>query len=81
MSAGKVFGANIHLSAVVGLVLTHQNLMNIWSVATTEAVPTVVTLFSISVPFGIGAAIAGGVYGITVVGRDHHMYNALFNIG
>ncbi len=154
MSAGKVFGANIYLSAVIGMVLIHPNLMNAWSVASAEVIPTtsvwfglydiqlvgyqghvvpvVVAIFLlsviekklhkvvpemfdlfvtplvsvlltsyitlttvgpifvtienwilsgalylISIPLGIGAAIAGGLYGVTVVGGVHHMYNAL----
>ena len=34
-------------------------------------------LYLVSLPFGIGAAVAGAVYAPTVVAGVHHMYNAL----
>lgn len=33
--------------------------------------------YVIAIPFGIGAAIAGGIYAPTVVAGIHHMYNAI----
>ncbi|KIR02369.1 PTS system, sucrose-specific IIB component / PTS system, sucrose-specific IIC component / PTS system, sucrose-specific IIA component [Lachnospiraceae bacterium TWA4] len=36
VSAARVFGANIFLGAVVGMLMIHSNLVNAWSVATYE---------------------------------------------
>ena len=33
--------------------------------------------YLITLPLGIGAALAGGIYPVTVVAGVHHMYNAL----
>ena len=33
-SAGKVFGANPYLAAVIGMIMIHPNLQNAWTVAT-----------------------------------------------
>lgn len=154
VSAAKVFGGNPFLGAVIGMVMIHPDLMNAWSVAGAESIPTagawfglydinlvgyqghvipvviavwfmsklekklhkivpemidlfvtpLVTVlvtgyctltifgpifstlenwvlegvqFLISLPLGIGAFIAGGIYAPTVVAGIHHMYNAL----
>lgn len=154
MSAARVFGGNIFLGAVIGMIMIHPDLMNAWSVAGAETVPTtsawfglyninlvgyqghvipvvisvwvmstiekklhkivpeIIDLFVtplvtvlvtgyltltiigpvfvtvenwvlygvgylISIPFGIGAAVAGALYAPTVVGGVHHMYNVL----
>lgn len=153
-SAAKAFGGNPYLGAVIGMIMIHGDLMNAWSVASADVIPTasvwfglydinlvgyqghvipvviavwfmswlekklhkivpemidlfvtpLVTVlvtgyltltilgpvfsflengildavkFLISVPFGIGAAICGGIYAPTVVAGVHHMYNAL----
>ena len=153
-SAAKVFGANPFLGAVIGMIMIHTDLMNAWSVASAEAIPTadawfglyqinlvgyqghvipvviavwfmsmlekklhkivpeiidlfvtpLVTVlatgyltltvfgpvfswiengvldgvqFLITLPLGIGSALAGAVYAPTVVAGVHHMYNAL----
>lgn len=154
VSAAKVFGGNQFLGAVIGMIMIHPDLMNAWSVASAESVPTASVWFGayeinltgyqghvipviiavwlmsviekklhkivpemidlfvtplvtvlvtgyatltvlgpvfvflengilgavqslIAVPFGIGAALCGGIYAPTVVGGIHHMYNAL----
>lgn len=154
VSAAKTFGGNLFLGAVIGMIMIHPDLMNAWSVATAESVPTasawfglydinlvgyqghvipvviavwfmsvlekrlhkivpeiidlfvtpLVTVlvtgylsltvfgpifsgietgvlngvqFLITLPLGIGSALAGAVYAPTVVAGVHHMYNAL----
>lgn len=154
VSAAKVFGGNIFLGAVIGMIMIHTDLVNAWSVASMETIPSasvwfglydvnlvgyqghvipvviavwlmstlekklhkivpeiidlfvtplvtvLVTgyltltiigpvfsflenmvfdgaLYLVSLPFGIGAALAGAVYAPTVVAGVHHMYNAL----
>lgn len=154
VSAAKTFGGNLFLGAVIGMIMIHPDLMNAWSVATAELVPTasawfglydinlvgyqghvipvviavwfmsvlekrlhkivpeiidlfvtpLVTVlvtgylsltvfgpifsgietgvlngvqFLITLPLGIGSALAGAVYAPTVVAGVHHMYNAL----
>lgn len=154
ISAARVFGGNIFLGAVIGMIMIHTDLLNAWSVATADAVPTAdawfglysirlvgyqghvipvviavwfmsmlekklhkivpemidlfvtplvtvlvtgyctLTIFGpvfswvengvlagvkmlITMPFGIGSALAGAVYAPTVVAGVHHMYNAL----
>ena len=154
ISAAKVFGGNIFLGAVIGMIMIHTDLMNAWSVASAETIPTadawfglyqinlvgyqghvipvviavwfmsmlekklhkivpeiidlfvtpLVTVlatgyltltvfgpvfswiengvldgvqFLITLPLGIGSALAGAVYAPTVVAGVHHMYNAL----
>lgn len=154
ISAAKVFGGNLFLGAVIGMIMIHTNLLNAWSVATADTIPTaeawfglyeinlvgyqghvipvviavwfmsmlekklhkivseiidlfvtpLVTVlvtgyltltifgpvfswiengvlngveFLITLPLGIGSALAGAVYAPTVVAGVHHMYNAL----
>lgn len=154
ISAAKVFGGNIFLGAVIGMIMIHTDLVNAWSVASMETIPSasvwfglydvnlvgyqghvipvviavwlmstlekklhrivpeiidlfvtplvtvLVTgyltltiigpvfsflenmvfdgaLYLVSLPFGIGAALAGAIYAPTVVAGVHHMYNAL----
>lgn len=154
ISAAKVFGGNQYLGAVIGMIMIHSDLMNAWSVASAETIPTAsvwfglydvnlvgyqghvipvviavwfmskiekklhkivpevldlfvtplvtvlitgyltLTIFGpifstletyvlngvqwlITIPFGIGAFLAGAVYAPTVVSGVHHMYNAL----
>ena len=158
ISAARVFGGNIFLGAVIGMIMVHTDLVNAWSVASmTEAgeaipqadvwfglykinltgyqghvipviiavwfmcfleknlhkiVPEMIDLFVtplvtvlvtgyltltifgpifstleewiligvqwiITIPFGLGAAIAGAIYPLTVVAGVHHMYNTV----
>lgn len=154
VSAAKVFGGNIFLGAVIGMIMIHTDLLNAWAVAGAESVPKadawfglyeinlvgyqghvipvviavwfmsmlekklhkivpeiidlfvtpLVTVlvtgyltltifgpvfswiengvlngvqFLITLPLGIGSALAGAVYAPTVVAGVHHMYNAL----
>lgn len=154
VSAAKVFGGNIYLGAVVGMIMIHPDLLNAWAVASAEKIPTATAWFGlydinltgyqghvipviiavwfmsflekklhkivpemfdlfvtplvtvlvtgyftltifgpifsgiesavlngmqylITIPFGIGAFLAGAVYAPTVVSGVHHMYNAL----
>lgn len=154
ISAAKVFGGNLFLGAVIGMIMIHTDLLNACSVATADTIPTaeawfglyeinlvgyqghvipvviavwfmsmlekklhkivpeiidlfvtpLVTVlvtgyltltifgpvfswiengvlngveFLITLPLGIGSALAGAVYAPTVVAGVHHMYNAL----
>lgn len=40
ISAAKVFGGNMFLGAVIGMIMIHPDLLNAWSVAGAESVPT-----------------------------------------
>lgn len=154
VSAAKVFGGNLFLGAVIGMIMIHPDLLNAWAVAGAEQIPSAsawfglydvnlvgyqghvipvviavwfmsalekklhkivpeiidlfvtplvtvlitgyltLTIFGpifswiengvlggvqwlITLPFGIGAGLAGAVYAPTVVAGVHHMYNAL----
>lgn len=154
VSAAKVFGGNIFLGAVIGMIMIHTDLLNAWAVAGAETIPQadawfglyqinlvgyqghvipvviavwfmsmlekklhkivpeiidlfvtpLVTVlvtgyltltifgpafswiengvlngvqFLITLPLGIGSALAGAAYAPTVVAGVHHMYNAL----
>ena len=158
VSAARVFGGNIFLGAVIGMIMVHPSLVNAWSVAdmieSGEAIPQAdvwfglykinltgyqghvipviiavwfmcfiekrlhkivpemidlfvtplvtvlvtgyltLTIFGpvfaqleewvlvgvqwiITIPYGIGAAIAGAIYPLTVVAGVHHMYNTV----
>lgn len=154
ISAAKVFGGNLFLGAVIGMIMIHPDLLNAWSVAGADSIPSAAAWFGlysinlvgyqghvipvviavwfmsmlekklhkiipemidlfvtplvtvlvtgyltltifgpvfswiengvlngveylITLPFGIGACIAGAVYAPTVVAGVHHMYNAL----
>lgn len=58
-SAAKAFGGNPYLGAVIGMIMIHPSLMNAWSVATAEAVPT--------------ASVWFGLYNINLVGYQGHV--------
>ncbi|MDE7230797.1 MAG: glucose PTS transporter subunit IIA, partial [Oscillospiraceae bacterium] len=154
ISAAKIFGGNLFLGAVIGMIMIHPDLVNAWSVSggaetstlwswfglwniqnvgyqghvipvilavllmsklerwLHKRVPEMIDLFVtplvsvlaagfvtmtiigpvfsqvetwvlsgaqwlISIPFGIGAFLMGGVYAPTVVAGVHHMYNAI----
>ena len=158
VSAARVFGGNIFLGAVIGMIMVHTDLVNAWSVASMvearekipqasvwfglyninltgyqghvipviiavwfmcflekklhEKVPEMIDLFVtplvtvlvtgyltltvfgpifstleewilvavqwiITIPYGLGAAVAGAIYPLTVVAGVHHMYNTV----
>ena len=47
VSAAKIFGANIYLGAVIGMIMIHPSLVNAWSVAGAEKVPTLWSWFGL----------------------------------
>ena len=59
ISAAKVFGGNIFLGAVIGMIMIHTDLMNAWSVASAETIPTADAWF--------------GLYQINLVGYQGHV--------
>lgn len=59
ISAAKVFGGNQFLGAVVGMIMIHPDLMNAWSVAGAESIPTAQAWF--------------GLYDINLVGYQGHV--------
>jgi PTS system sucrose-specific IIC component len=40
VSAAKIFGANVYLGAVIGMIMIHPNLINAWSVGDGKDLPT-----------------------------------------
>ena len=58
-SAAKAFGGNPYLGAVIGMIMIHPNLMNAWSVATADVIPT--------------ASVWFGLYNINLVGYQGHV--------
>lgn len=58
-SAGKVFGANPYLAAVIGMIMIHPNLQNAWTVATEGVQITQKVWF--------------GLYSIDMVGYQGHV--------
>ncbi|BBF43371.1 PTS system, sucrose-specific IIB component [Lachnospiraceae bacterium KM106-2] len=153
ISAAKVFGGNLFLGAVIGMIMIHPDLLNAWATSGVEIpkadvwfglyqinmvgyqghvipvviavwlmsklekklhqiVPEIIDLFVtplvtvlvtgyltltivgpvfstlengvldsvrwlITLPFGLGGLVCGGLYAVTVVAGLHHMYNAL----
>lgn len=59
ISTAKVFGGNIFLGAVIGMIMIHTDLMNAWSVASAESIPTASAWF--------------GLYDINLVGYQGHV--------
>lgn len=59
ISAAKVFGGNQFLGAVIGMIMIHPNLLNAWSVATAESIPSVSAWF--------------GLYEVGLVGYQGHV--------
>lgn len=47
MSAAKTFGGNTYLGAVIGMIMIHPDLLNAWSVATAETIPSASTWFGL----------------------------------
>lgn len=58
-SAAKVFGGNPFLGAVIGMVMIHPDLLNAWSVAGAETIPT--------------ASVWFGLYNINLTGYQGHV--------
>lgn len=58
-SAARVFGGNPFLGAVIGMVMIHPDLLNAWSVATAETIPTAPVWF--------------GLYSINLTGYQGHV--------
>ena len=58
-SAAKVFGGNIYLGSVIGMIMIHTDLVNAWNVATAESIPTASAWF--------------GLYDIELVGYQGHV--------
>ena len=59
ISAAKVFGGNPYLGAVVGMIMIHSDLVNAWSVASAESIPSAQAWF--------------GLYSIDLVGYQGHV--------
>lgn len=59
VSAAKVFGGNTYLGAVIGMIMIHPDLMNAWSVASAENIPTADVWF--------------GLYDINLTGYQGHV--------
>lgn len=59
ISAAKVFGGNLFLGAVIGMIMIHPDLLNAWNVAGAESVPTAGAWF--------------GLYDIQLVGYQGHV--------
>lgn len=59
VSAAKTFGGNIYLGAVIGMIMIHPGLLNAWTVATAETIPTAQAWF--------------GLYPIKLVGYQGHV--------
>lgn len=58
-SAAKVFGGNIYLGAVIGMIMIHTDLVNAWNVASAESIPT--------------ASVWFGLYDVKLVGYQGHV--------
>ncbi len=58
-SAGKAFGANPYLAAVIGMIMIHPNLQNAWTVATEGVLATQPVFF--------------GLYSVDMVGYQGHV--------
>ena len=59
ISAAKVFGGNLYLGAVIGMIMIHPDLMNAWSVVDAESIPKLNAWF--------------GLYQIELVGYQGHV--------
>ncbi len=59
ISAAKVFGGNPFLGAVIGMIMIHPDLLNAWSVAGADAIPSADAWF--------------GLYQINLVGYQGHV--------
>ncbi len=65
-SAGKVFGANPFLAAVIGMIMIHPNLQNAWTVATEGVLNTQSVFF--------------GLYSVDMVGYQGHVIPVIISV-
>ena len=68
VSTAKVFGGNIYLGAVIGMIMIHPNLINAWSVAGMDAseIPQVSVWF--------------GLYNVNLVGYQGHVIPVVISV-
>lgn len=68
VSTAKVFGGNIYLGAVIGMIMIHPNLINAWSVAGMDAseIPQVSVWF--------------GLYKVNLVGYQGHVIPVVISV-
>lgn len=66
ISAARVFGGNLFLGAVVGMIMIHPDLLNAWSVAGAESIPTADAWF--------------GLYQINLVGYQGHVIPVVISV-
>lgn len=66
ISAAKVFGGNQFLGAVIGMIMIHPDLLNAWSVAGAESIPTASAWF--------------GLYDINMVGYQGHVIPVVISV-
>lgn len=59
ISAARVFGGNMFLGAIIGMIMIHPDLMNAWNVAGADSIPT--------------ASVWFGAYDINLVGYQGHV--------
>lgn len=59
ISAAKTFGGNVYLGAVIGMIMIHTDLLNAWSVAGAEQIPS--------------ASVWFGLFDINLVGYQGHV--------
>ena len=66
VSAAKIFGANIYLGAVIGMIMIHPNLVNAWSVGDGSGLPTLWSWF--------------GLWNINATGYQGHVIPVVISI-
>ena len=66
VSAAKIFGANIYLGAVIGMIMIHPNLVNAWSVGDCSGLPTLWSWF--------------GLWNINATGYQGHVIPVVISI-
>ena len=66
VSAARAFGGNLFLGAVIGMILIHPNLLNAWSVASAQSVPSADVWF--------------GLYRIPLVGYQGHVIPVVISV-
>lgn len=66
ISTARVFGGNLFLGAVIGMIMIHPNLLNAWSVATAETIPT--------------ASVWFGLYDVELIGYQGHVIPVVISV-
>jgi PTS system sucrose-specific IIC component len=66
ISAAKIFGANIYLGAVIGMIMIHPNLVNAWNVGDGSDLPTLWSWF--------------GLWNINATGYQGHVIPVVISI-